>query len=794
MVAMSDLPIAAIKGAFLEAIARGPVVVSSPTGSGKSTEIPRWCEGRVLVVEPRRIACRSLAARVADLEGARLGDAVGYLVRDEPMASASTRIVFATPGVVLRRPDLIEGARTVILDEFHERSLDVDLLFALLLRRRVSGADARFAVMSATLDGARIAAHVGGEHLVAEGRAYPVDVRYLETGDALPDARELTSRVGRALEAAKGDPGDVLVFLPGKAEIEACRDALRGGRDTVIPLHGGLTLAEQRRAFDPAATRKIILATNVAETSLTIPGIGVVIDAGLVRQTRYHDGRGTLALSAIADDSAAQRTGRAGRTAPGVCHRLWSRSARLAPSTPPEIHRESLVPLVMAAAAWRARVEDLPLLDPAKPYALEAARADLGAWGALDAAGAITEGGRALFALPIEPQHARLLVEARKTGCLDDAVDLVAALAVGRPLFLAGAAPDDPHDDLRIAGCDATALVRAVRIGRPDLHRLSGFALDEARRIRARLRRELGLPESPAERTKSAERAVDAEALARTAIAADPRLVHVARPRGRDLYFSNGGTERELARESAVRNAKDVQALVVYDTRAFGVGKETRVLVTCASPLPLGAIARCGLGRDRLGAVSYEHGRVLAKVERVYAKRVVATREEVPRGEVARAALAELFLRGSILKGTLPVARERLARLRLAAKLAERGHPAGLASAAPIPPLEEWVLARLEAVGVESGEDLALLSAADLSPPEIPFELRDALDRAFPATIDVGDASYEADYDLGLRQVTLRTRKGSRTSPPPLAYLPRFEGLRICLDGPRGVTVLRERG
>lgn len=790
---MSGLPITAIRGAFLEAIARAPVVISSPTGSGKSTEIPRWCEGRVLVVEPRRIASRSLAVRVAELEGARLGDAVGYLVRDERMASESTRIVFATPGVVLRRPTLLDGARTVILDEFHERSLDVDLLLALLLRRAGerggSGERARFAVMSATLDGARIAAHLGGEHLVAEGRAFPVDVRYAETGDALPDARELTTRVGRALAAAKGDPGDVLVFLPGKAEIEACRDALRGGRDTVIPLHGGLTLAEQRRAFDPASTRKIILATNVAETSLTIPGIGVVIDAGLVRQTRYHDGRGSLALSAIADDSAAQRAGRAGRTAAGVCYRLWSRSARLSPTTPPEIHRESLVPLVMAAAAWRARVEDLPLLDPAKPYALEAARADLGAWGALDAGGAITAGGRALFALPIEPQHARLLVEAREAGCLDDAIDLVAALSVGRPLFLAGAAPDDPRDDLRIAGCDATALVRAVRIGRPDVHRLSAFALDEARRIRARLRRELDLSEAPA-----SDRPVDGDALARTAIAADPRQVHVARPRGRDLFFSNGGTERELARESAVRNAKDVQALVVFDTRAFGVGKETRVLVTCASPVALAAIARCGLGRDRLGAVSFEKGRVLAKVERVYAKRVVATREEVPRGEIARAALAELFLRGSILKGTLAVARERLGRLRLAAKLAERGHPAGLAAATPIPPLEEWVLARLEALGVESGDDLALLSAADLSPAEIPFELRDALDRAFPASIDVGDASYEADYDLEQRQVTLRTRKGSRATPPPLAYLPRFEGLRIFLDGPRGVTVLRERG
>src|SRR4029079_2912203 len=177
-------------------------------------------------------------------------------------------------------------------------------------------------------------------------------------------------RVQQALQAASGDPGDVLVFLPGKAEITACADALRGPV-TIVPLHGGLSLDEPRRAFESTPRRKVVLATNVAETSLTIPGIGVVIDAGLVRQTRYHDGRGFLALGPIADDSAAQRAGRAGRTAPGVCYRLWSAAARLNPITPPEIHRESLVPLVLMAAAWGERVEDLRLLDAPKPAGLE---------------------------------------------------------------------------------------------------------------------------------------------------------------------------------------------------------------------------------------------------------------------------------------------------------------------------------------------------------------------------------------------------------------------------------------
>lgn len=784
------LPIVALRGAFLEALACGPVVVSSPTGSGKSTEVPRWCPGRVLVIEPRRVACRSLAARVADLEGTRLGESVGYVVRDESVMTDATRIVFATPGIALRDERLVASAQTVILDEFHERGIDVDLLLALLVRRRSK--DRGLVVMSATIEGERVARHVDGTYLLAEGRTFPVDVRYVEHGDALPRAEALGERVVSALERAKGDVGDVLVFLPGKSEIESCRRALSATTSgfVVIPLHGGLTLDEQRAAFDRTRQRKVILATNVAETSLTIPGVGVVIDAGLVRQTRYHDGRGSLVLAPIAEDSAAQRAGRAGRTAAGVCYRLWSASAQLAKGTPPEIHRESLVPLLMSAAAWGERPEDLPLLDMPKPYALESARADLASWGALANDGTLSEGGRRLFALPIDPPLARLLVEAERFGCLDDAIDVVAALAVGRPIFQAGPAPEDGEDDLRRAGCDATALARAVRIGQPETHRVSGFAVEEARRVRSRLRRAHGLNETPPR-----DGPFDRDAVVRAAIAADPRTVHVARARGRETAFSNGGTELELARESAVRNVLDVQALVVFDTRAFGAGASTRLLVTCASAIPLSTIVRAGLGRDRLAAVRLEDGRVMAKVERVYAKRVIATRDEVPTGEVARAAIAELFTRGSLFRqsGALAATRERLARRALAAKLAQRGHPAGVASQAPVPSLEEWLALRLRELGVESGDDLELLSAKDLTADDLPYESRAALDKEFPGVVSVGDSTYEADYDLDAHQVVLRSVKGSRREPPPLGYLPRFVGLRICVDGPRGFTVLRER-
>jgi hypothetical protein len=357
-------------------------------------------------------------------------------------------------------------------------------------------------------------------------------------------------------------------------------------------------------------------------------------------------------------------------------------------------------------------------------------------------------------------------------------------------MFQAGPAPEDGDDDLRRAGCDATALVMAVRIGRPGTHRVSGFAVDEARRLRTRLRRAHGLGDTPPQGGP-----FDREALVRAAIAADPRVVHVARPRGREAAFSNGGTELDLARESAVRNVRDVQALVVFDTRAFGAGRSMRLLVTCASAIPLSWIARAGLGEDRLAAVRLEDGRVMAKVERVYAKRVIATRDEVPTGDVGRAAIAELFTRGSLFRqsGALAATRERLALRALAAKLALRGHPAGVASPAPVPGVDEWTLQRLRELGVESGDDLELLSAKDLIADDLPHESRALLDKEFPRVVSVGDSTYEADYDLDVHQVVLRSVKGSRREPPALGYLPRFAGLRICVDGPRGFTVLRER-
>ncbi|MBK8692295.1 MAG: hypothetical protein IPN17_08315 [Deltaproteobacteria bacterium] len=322
-----------------------------------------------------------------------------------------------------------------------------------------------------------------------------------------------------------------------------------------------------------------------------------------------------------------------------------------------------------------------------------------------------------------------------------------------------------------------------MREGREREDGLSYMALGEARRIRARLRRAHGLGSAPTGAP------IDREALVRTAIAADPRSVHVARVRGRSVAFSNGGTELELARESLAQRVKDLDAIVVFESRALGVGQDARVLVTCASPVPLATVARAGLGRDRLDRVQLERGVIVAHVERVYANRVIATREETPSGELAREAIATLFLRGSLFKQALPVTRDRLALSRLSVKL---GHAAELApSTRSGPTIEAWVAARLVELGVEGGDDLALLSSDDLLAPEVPSWVRDKVEHDHPRTVSMGNAMYEADYDLDRRRVTLRLVRGSRRDAPPLQYLPRFAGLGIVVEGPRGATVLR---
>ncbi|MCA9576479.1 MAG: ATP-dependent RNA helicase [Myxococcales bacterium] len=813
------LPIDALRPAFAEALRTGPVVISAPTGSGKSTCVPAWLlesapTGQVVwVIEPRRVACRALASRVASLLGTRLGERVGYRVRDDDRTGPGTQLVFATPGIALRQLAQVRAAHAVVVDELHERRLDVDLLLALLRHERTAG----LVVMSATFAGDDIAQALGGTHLHAEGRTFPVRVAHV--GHRPPDRDDLPERVAQALERAARDPGDVLVFLPGKGEIHAVHERLAQRRDVLtLNLHGGLTLDEQARVFEPAPRRKVILCTNVAETSLTVPGVGVVIDSGLVRRTRYHQGRGFLTLLPIADDSAEQRAGRAGRTAAGVCYRLWSETTRLAAATPPEVHRESLVPLVLGAAAAGVPVRALPFLDPPKEHALLQAEGELRALGALDDQG-VTAAGRALSGMPLDAALGRLVVEAQaerargEVALADDLLCVVAGLAVGRSLFQGPPRELDLRDDSdpRGSGCDVQAIVRAMREDAPP-HILHGQALREARQLRDRLEQALALgseragakPGATADHTQRPRPATSREALARAILAADARAAYVARRRKHGTAWANGGPELELGRESALRlklerdegrrDAPVVDAMLVLDTRALGANaRETKLIATCAMPVPLAWLGQAGLGEERLGAVTKERGRITATLERVYAGVVLSTREAVPEGPLAREAIAQLFLAGRIFKGSVGEAKRRTQERALAAALSGTrvGESLGLTPCGPPPPLETFVAERLLELGVERTDDLALLSADDLLPDALPAYESQQLAEEFPVRLDVGDAQYVSEIDVEQRTVTLRMVRGTRKTPPPPNYIPRFGGYKVCAEAGRVLHVVR---
>lgn len=425
------------------------VVLHAPPGAGKTTRVPLALlevlppdKGRIIMLEPRRIAAVSAARWMAQTIGEQAGGTIGYSIRFDSKVSERTRIEVVTEGILTRRlqadPSL-EGVAMVIFDEFHERSLHADLALALCLdARRGMREDLKILVMSATLETGPIAALLGGARVISsEGNAYPVEERYLSERQEKSLPERITAAVRTALSATSGD---ILVFLPGAGEIRACAGMLRAvaeSRDAgmaVHPLYGDLPFEEQERAILPSEKRKIVLATNIAETSLTIDGVRVVIDSGLTRRLRYDPSTGMnrLVTTSVSKASAEQRKGRAGRLAPGVCYRLYSRQAfqAMAPFTPPEILVSDLSSLVLELAAWGVNTPSaLAWPDTPPAAAWESARRLLTALDALDAAGSITPTGSAMVRLPLHPRLARMMVRAGELGCFRLGADLAALLS-----------------------------------------------------------------------------------------------------------------------------------------------------------------------------------------------------------------------------------------------------------------------------------------------------------------------------------------------------------------------------
>jgi ATP-dependent helicase HrpB len=428
--------------------ANNAAVLVAPPGAGKTTRVPLalldapWLNGKkIIMLEPRRIAARASAERMARTLGERAGETVGYRVRFGSKISRATRIEVVTEGIFSRQilddPELT-GVAAVLFDEFHERSLDADMGLA-LARDAQTGLreDLRILVMSATLDGARVGKLLGDAPVVAsEGRAFPVETRYLGRKADAPVERQMADAIATALRA---DPGSVLAFLPGAAEIRRTQNFLgervHDASVEIVPLFGALDAAVQDRAIAPApkGQRKVVLATSIAETSLTIEGVRIVVDSGLARVPRYEPDIGLTRLETVRASRAAvdQRRGRAGRTEPGICYRLWDepQTASLAAYTQPEILSADLSSLVLDLAQWGVRdPTTLAFLDPPPAPALKEARALLDELGALDSDGRIIAEGKSLRALALPPRLARMIVDSHRLGAGEAAADIAAIL------------------------------------------------------------------------------------------------------------------------------------------------------------------------------------------------------------------------------------------------------------------------------------------------------------------------------------------------------------------------------
>lgn len=669
------LPIDLLKDDLVAACGRTRrLVLRAPTGSGKSTRIPQMLldlglvEGQIVVLQPRRIAARLLAARIAQERGGKLGDEVGYQIRFERVESAQTRIKFVTEALLLRQmasDPRLKGIGAVVFDEFHERNLHSDVALALARRLQETGRpDLLLVAMSATLDTEGVARWLGAaETLAADGRTYPVEVEYTHQprNSTRPVWDAAAEQVRRVLQEEA--EGDILVFMPGSYEIMRTLGAVRnlpesGGVD-ILPLHGELPPEEQDRAVKPGPRRKVIVATNVAETSLTIPGVRAVVDAGLARVARFdpHRGIDTLLIEPVSQASAEQRAGRAGRTGPGRCIRLWSQTdhaARPLRETP-EIKRVDLSEtiLLLLTSGW-GDATTFPWYEKPDDKALQRALTVLRDLGAVDAAGALTRLGRRMAVFPAHPRYARMLMAAGEFGCVAE-IARIAGLSQGRDILFRKV--DDRTENARDAveqdeGSDfftRLALLRRAADLKFDLdacerlgiHAQSARQADQAARQFLRIAEGQGLPIADAPADPAAVRRCLLLGFSdRLAIRLDGGTLRCALVHGR---------KGELRRESAVRQAKLLVAAEIDEIQARG--EVTTYLSLCT------AVEESWLRElfpgdfSEVSAARYDPTlrRVMARVERRFRDLVLETveRDDAP-SDAASRLLAEEVIAGRL--------------------------------------------------------------------------------------------------------------------------------------------------
>lgn len=718
---MSRLPIDDVLPQLLQALKAHPaVVLQAPPGAGKTTGVPLALlsaaflpQGKILLLEPRRLAATNAARWMAARLGEEVGKTVGYAIRFERKSSPATRIEVVTEGILTRRlqaDPCLAGVEVVIFDEFHERSLNADLSLA-LCRDVQQGLreDLKIVVMSATMDGGPVARLLGDAPVITGGgRSFPVEVRYQERV-AEGNIAEISAR---AVEMVFGEAeGDILVFLPGAGEIRRCQRLLeesQGLRPSplICPLYGDLPFAAQEQAILPGRQRKVVLATNIAETSLTIEGVRVVIDSGWSRQLQYDPASGLnrLVTVRVSAASAEQRKGRAGRLGPGLCFRLWTDHVQrtLLPFTPPEICTSDLASLALDLALWGVNVpESLPWLDPPPPAAMAEGRRLLEDLGALDYKGIITPEGRKMAALPVHPRLAHLLVRGADRGNGALACD-VAALLSERDIFRASPQASC-RDASRSDMLDRVETLADWRVrGGGGLGEVDPYACRTVDRAARHLRRLLGIRDGAVVAT--------AEAVGLLLASAYPDRIARQREPGSDRYLLANGRGGRLSNRSALHDEPFIVAVSV-DGGERGDG--TIHLASAITPDLLRKEFTPAIARRRVVIWDGEQGRVTAREEERLHALVLSSRSVIPNGEEVRSALHKGISDGpgiTALNWTSQAAQFRARALFLARLFPGEGWP-DLSTPRLSETLGEWLGPYL--AGVTS---LAELSRVDIMP------------------------------------------------------------------------------
>jgi len=669
---------------------RNVAVLQAPPGAGKTTRVPLALldapflgTGRIVMLEPRRLAAVNAARYMAQCLGEEVGRRVGYSIRFERKVSAATRIEVVTEGILARRlqgDPLLEGVAAVIFDEFHERSLTCDLSLALCRDVQLGlREDLRILVMSATLDAEPVAKLLGGAPLISTpGRQYPVEIDYLK---AEPSGRVAETACAGVLRALSQTQGDVLVFLPGAGDIRRCEKLLQEKLSSdimVAVLYGDLPFAAQERAILPGDRRKVVLATNIAETSLTIEGVRVVVDTGFSRQLRYDPATGLNRLETmrISSASAQQRAGRAGRAAPGVCYRLWTEytHSTLLPFTPPEIRVSDLTPLALDLAQWGvADPASLSFLDaPPAPHLAEG-RALLRALGALDHRGAITGLGRKMAALPMHPRLAAMLAGSLSIGEGALACTLAAILSE-RDILPRGSGSTSESDLLD--RLDALHERRDPQ-GARTVERLSAY-----------FRNALGVKESP--------RRGDAALIGRLLLMAYPDRVARERSPASGRYLMANGSGARLSQRSNLRAQPFIVAVAVEGGAVEGE-------IHMASAVTLEAVrAGCAAAITREKRVFWDEreGRVVAREEERLGAVLLSERAATPGKEEVSAALVRGILSGPGIGGLnwSDEARQYRNRVNFLARALPEEELPDLSDQALAADLERWLVPNLQGV------------------------------------------------------------------------------------------------